>query len=449
MKKLILLFSFLSLFANAQEIRITSPDLSAVEGYNVKLYGLKGDGSTDDRAALNTLLNTTAPTGSTIYFPPGTYNISSVISVSNKYFHFIGNQATLAMTANSQILDMRSTVALTGAGSRWTFKGLKFDGTGTGGGQSGLYFAQYSGLFEINDCLFTDFGNAGIAVASTENASTTQAGSFGGIVSNCRFYNNVTGISLLDRGEYVQIVGCQMVANTKAINTLGGNAIIDGNTISYNGTAIEISSGTNSGKDIISDNHITHNTTNLNAHNLASTQGLYLDNNHIISGTFSVSACTSGVFISGGQVNCDAYYFTNNTLLVFNDILFTNSLANTINLTGTAPKYFNCYNINGDQATDADNFVATSAFKYSLVGSATLDFGSTAAQTSSELTITVTGAADGDDVIVSPLNAAYTTGSNYTARVSSANTVSVAFNNFSTGAIDPASAVFKVTVIKQ
>lgn len=83
-----------------------------------------------------------------------------------------------------------------------------------------------------------------------------------------------------------------------------------------------------------------------------------------------------------------------------------------------------------------------------LTGSATLDFASTAAQTSSELTITVTGAADGDVVSVSPLNAAYNANSNYTARVSSANTVSVAFNNFSAGAIDPASAVFKVVVFK-
>lgn len=83
-----------------------------------------------------------------------------------------------------------------------------------------------------------------------------------------------------------------------------------------------------------------------------------------------------------------------------------------------------------------------------LAGSATLDFGNAAAQTSEELTITVTGAADGDVVVVSPLNAAYNANSNYTARVSATNTVSVAFNNFSAGAIDPASAVFKVLVFK-
>lgn len=79
---------------------------------------------------------------------------------------------------------------------------------------------------------------------------------------------------------------------------------------------------------------------------------------------------------------------------------------------------------------------------------ATLDFTSTAAQTSAELTITVTGAADGDDVIVSPPNGSNNANTCFTARVSSANTVSVKFNNFSSGAIDPASGTFRVTLLQ-
>lgn len=104
--------------------------------------------------------------------------------------------------------------------------------------------------------------------------------------------------------------------------------------------------------------------------------------------------------------------------------------------------------------TDSTNYIyrgTTSGWQATITGikgSATLDFGSTSAQTSAELTITVTGASDGDVVSVSPLNAAYNANTNYTARVSAANTVSVAFNNFSAAAVDPASAVFKVVVFK-
>jgi hypothetical protein len=83
-----------------------------------------------------------------------------------------------------------------------------------------------------------------------------------------------------------------------------------------------------------------------------------------------------------------------------------------------------------------------------LTGSATLDFGSTAAQTSSDLTITVTGASDGDVVSLGVPNASVNADTNYTAWVSAANTVTVRFNNYSSAAVDPASGTFKVFVTK-
>lgn len=83
-----------------------------------------------------------------------------------------------------------------------------------------------------------------------------------------------------------------------------------------------------------------------------------------------------------------------------------------------------------------------------LSGSLTLDFGSTAAQTSSELTINVVGAADGDIVSVGAVNASHNANSDFTAYVSAANVVTVKFNNYSAGAIDPASGTFKVKVFK-
>jgi|SRR3990172_2335640 len=83
-----------------------------------------------------------------------------------------------------------------------------------------------------------------------------------------------------------------------------------------------------------------------------------------------------------------------------------------------------------------------------LTATATLDFGSTAAQTSTDLTIAVTGAAVGDPVMVG-LPAAPDANSCFTAWVSAADVVTVRFNNYSSGAIDPASASYKVSVNKQ
>jgi len=83
-----------------------------------------------------------------------------------------------------------------------------------------------------------------------------------------------------------------------------------------------------------------------------------------------------------------------------------------------------------------------------IFATASLNFASTNAQNSSDLTITLTGAVDGDAVSLGVPNAAVNANSCYTAWVSSSGVVTVRFNNYSSGAIDPAQATFKVTIIK-
>ncbi len=85
---------------------------------------------------------------------------------------------------------------------------------------------------------------------------------------------------------------------------------------------------------------------------------------------------------------------------------------------------------------------------HGLTGSATLDFPSTTTLLSADLTITVTGAADGDVVSLGVPNAAVNANTSYSAWVSAANTVTVRFNNYSSGTVNPASALFKVFVTK-
>jgi hypothetical protein len=81
-----------------------------------------------------------------------------------------------------------------------------------------------------------------------------------------------------------------------------------------------------------------------------------------------------------------------------------------------------------------------------LTGSGTLDFPSTGAHSSSDLTITVTGAAVGDIVILgTPVQDIDGT---FTAFVSAANTVTVRYNHYGSGNTNPASGTFKVYVIK-
>jgi hypothetical protein len=83
-----------------------------------------------------------------------------------------------------------------------------------------------------------------------------------------------------------------------------------------------------------------------------------------------------------------------------------------------------------------------------LTGTATLDFGSVTAQSQATLTMTVTGAVAGDAVALGVPTAAVISGIDYTAWVSAADTVTVRAANYSAGSLDPASGVFRATIIR-
>jgi hypothetical protein len=82
-----------------------------------------------------------------------------------------------------------------------------------------------------------------------------------------------------------------------------------------------------------------------------------------------------------------------------------------------------------------------------LSATATLDFPNTPLSSCSDLTMTVTGAADGDSVFLGTPNSSIPAGGNFFAWVSGANTVKVRF--CADGAArDPASGSFRATVVK-
>lgn len=81
-----------------------------------------------------------------------------------------------------------------------------------------------------------------------------------------------------------------------------------------------------------------------------------------------------------------------------------------------------------------------------LTATASLDFPSTAAGTSSDLTITVAGAVLGSVVSVGVPIAAVIANSSYSGWVSAPGVITVRFSNHSGGALDPALGVFTVNV---
>lgn len=101
---------------------------------------------------------------------------------------------------------------------------------------------------------------------------------------------------------------------------------------------------------------------------------------------------------------------------------------------------------NGAQTFSGGVIIGGTSIAEVLTTTAALDFGSIAAAASADLTITVTGSAVNDGVVLG-LPAAPTAGIVYQAFVSAVNTVTVRATNITAGAIDPASQTFRVVVI--
>lgn len=88
------------------------------------------------------------------------------------------------------------------------------------------------------------------------------------------------------------------------------------------------------------------------------------------------------------------------------------------------------------------------AYNPTIASSSTLNFGSINPQEVGDLTATVTGAADGDPVLLGVPNAVGSSMVMVLAWVSAANTVTVRVVNIGLTPIDPPSASFRIIVTK-
>lgn len=100
----------------------------------------------------------------------------------------------------------------------------------------------------------------------------------------------------------------------------------------------------------------------------------------------------------------------------------------------------------------SNEFLTVGGVRYTmaktLTATATLNFGSIAAGATETLTMTVTGAADGDVVSLGVPNGSMHADIDFFPWVSASNTVSVRCRNYGAGAVDPASGTFRASIIK-
>lgn len=73
--------------------------------FNAKAYGAKGDGSTDDTTAIQAAITAANATGGTVFLPPGTYKISSVLTLSTANVMLRGAGASSIIQPSSSFSD--------------------------------------------------------------------------------------------------------------------------------------------------------------------------------------------------------------------------------------------------------------------------------------------------------------------------------------------------------
>ena len=165
---------------------VTASEIPA-QTFNVKNYGAKGDGVTDDRNAIQAAVTAMkANGGGTLSFPFGEYRLSRPISITNtSRFIVNGNGATLKPLDNVSPNSADGDIIQIGNCSQYTVSNLSLDGNERrrGGGFPAVSMRIDGATdFRITDCVFHDSTLDDLYLAQTVG---TTLGSHDGVVENC------------------------------------------------------------------------------------------------------------------------------------------------------------------------------------------------------------------------------------------------------------------------
>ena len=289
---------------------LQSAQLSDIANYvltSVKSYGAVGDGVTDDTAAIQTAINT----GLSLYFPAGTYKISSTLTVSTTQSHgqiLSGSGAGAGNGLGAGVSVIQPTSAVSVA--------IKVDGAP---------FTGYVQGFGI-EYLAIDMANM---TDATSSAAIQQAQAYDCSYRNVRVLHDgsakrawlfttgaYTTLLLNTQGNILDFEGTNSgngVTTTTVVNHDGGQVVMNyANSIRFIGGAFQ---GTGTTKFYIRNSADTHIETDVEG------TGTYLNVDSTVNGIFSRSELQgfAGTYMVGTaapaqilldqQTNYNAYPF--------------------------------------------------------------------------------------------------------------------------------------------
>lgn len=215
------------------------------DALNVKSLGVKGDGATDDSAAIQAAIVTAA--GKALYFPPGTYLAKNVAIANAIRILGAGRLVTTFKLPALLALDGSPIFNITVAGVSIHHCGLdgnkaaqpadgfsdSFNGGGNGTGRAyRALIRAYNAAAEIvglivEDCYLQNAYGAGIAAQNVSHAKVRRN------IGNNNNFETVFLSSTTATGGAVYYAGSEVVDN-EITNTGSGHATINGNAIILN-----------------------------------------------------------------------------------------------------------------------------------------------------------------------------------------------------------------------
>lgn len=475
---------------------------------DVKDYGAVGDGSTDDTSAISSAI----ATGSSVYFPKGTYLVSSLTLTTAKQRLYGEGRTSIIKhsTASSNLFTVQADDVIfenltfygaatsnatteyaiftatanpadrlvvkncyfTGATSGVGFNnGVKFDGSCDYGKVEGSYFdrlygsvdgtgyavlsGDVDGLVVTNNTFIGSSGRGRHAIYFSAGASNSIAdGNYAygfdyqcisqystGIQPSCKqnIYSNNT------------LINCALTGNATSgainINGHSDGALVIGNTI-YNsqakGIAIDGTDVTDLKNTTIQGNFVQDSQT-------IGIDGISVINFNLVGNSVNNSSQASSNGHANFRIAGDGVTASTRILASGNHSSFTTNTRSSFQLNATVPtptnvkltgNYFPTLNLDG---------IETNSIQATIDGriqsSGTWNPASVADGDAVSNNFTVTGAATGDTAIASYPDT--TSGLAITAHVSATNTVTVTLLNNTGGAVDLASATWKIDVFKR
>ena len=213
---------------DAQDVTYKLPAIDSVftnveaklsETVSVKDFGAVGDGITDDTAAIQAAVNSLPPAGGALYFPTGTYLVSSQITVNKPGVYFGDGWATNIKTSSTTA----NTFFVTGA-EQVNIQQMRFTSSVTKSGGWYVDVAASASRFRISDFAM-DGAIGGIRTLAAATVTIERGQILNSVAS--------TGIPVrIDAGLDVTV--CDIICD-QASNTFAGVYITNAGDITLEG----------------------------------------------------------------------------------------------------------------------------------------------------------------------------------------------------------------------